>query len=1260
MSQKFIFSLTILLMLGICQLTASTEIIAHRGGASLAPENTLAAFSKAIEVGADYFELDVRVSLDDSLVIIHDDTIDRTTNGSGNVSSMYYIHLRYFDAGSWFGEEFAGEKIPTLAEALELALASPNEIGVVIEIKAITPTIVQKVIDEVQKRNMQDRVIISSFIFEQIEQSKKIDSSIPVQLFATIIQENINQVSNIGGEWVGTGGIVTQALLDSTHIKGMFMNKWTVNSADEMLHLIDLGVDAITTDYPQTAIAVMDSTPPSDVVMMEAKVNITKVKLSWDAAIDMEGGISGYEIYRDTTASATTLLTTVADTTSYIDETQQEETTFYYRLKAKNVAGLTSLNYSNELSATTEIDSRPPKIVAISSFGEADKIVVKFSEWVDKATAETIENYQINNDVTINSVTLTLDSLSVILNTSALAEGTEYTLSITGIADLATIPNLIVEPEVVVFMHTNFLSQTIAAWDFDQSEGQTLTDVTGNSNDGTIMNGVSWSGGYVANGLTFDGVDDYVEINSTGLAASGDAVSISVWVNLAYLPAELPTAYGPIFDSETDNYVLYEDRGNNELRFKVTTNNSAERPGIPAADLVINEWIHIIGVYDGTKAMVYLNGELKDTHNLTGNVSAGQAVTVGRTGTSYFEGSMDNIYVFDRALNEDEVAFLYVDARTAIIDEEPPQVLNVTSFGSDPKVYVQFNEKVDIFSAGTISNYTIDNGVTITNAKICVGNETVILSTSLLSDDVAYTLTVSNIEDQAEEPNIIDPGTMISFSYKIFPEGLVSYWSLDEGIDTTAYDGTANNNSGILKNGTQWAPAKFGNGLSFDGVDDYVLIPSSPSLNIDTNTVTLSLWVKLDYLPADMPGPYGPLYDSDSDNYVIYGDRGNNELRFKVTTASWWAERPGIPGSDLVVDEWLHIVGVYDGSHASIYLNGKLKDSHTLSGNIMANSGDIFLGRTGTTYFNGEIDNVQVYGRGLTEQEVAYLYSGSSVPSLSVNKVEEMTVSLSWQHQADPVQGISGYKIYRDTTVTASILIATVGDTAEYIDFTAQEFTNFYYRIKSVDAAGIESDYFSNEVMTTTGADVTPPEIVNVMTTGEANKVLIHFSEPVDSTLAENIANYAIDNSVVINSAKISAGNSNVMIDATGLVADVDFTITVNNITDMAQTPNTIVSNTQKTFKFYPYFDNLISYWPLDEGTDTVAVDITGNGNNAAIFNSPAWVDGVFGNALRFDGMDDYVEIPNSPLLNIDTNEVTLLFWVKLDYLPTEMPTSIG
>ena len=90
------------------------------------------------------------------------------------------------------------------------------------------------------------------------------------------------------------------------------------------------------------------------------------------------------------------------------------------------------------------------------------------------------------------------------------------------------------------------------------------------------------------------------------------------------------------------------------------------------------------------------------------------------------------------------------------------------------------------------------------------------------------------------------------FTHKSFPSGLISYWSFDEGVDTFANDWN-NINNGSLKNGPEWTTGYTGNSLRFDGVDDMVEVPNSVSLDIDTNAVSISLWVMLDYLPADQP-----------------------------------------------------------------------------------------------------------------------------------------------------------------------------------------------------------------------------------------------------------------------------------------------------------------------------------------------------------------------------------------------------------------------
>ncbi|OGU54375.1 MAG: hypothetical protein A2006_14440, partial [Ignavibacteria bacterium GWC2_35_8] len=264
--------------------SSTVKNIAHRGCSSLAPENTYAAWVKAIEKGADYFELDIQLSSDDSLVIMHDDTVDRTTDSTGTVSSLTYAQLRALDAGSWFSSEFTGEKIPSFSEALELS-KTDGSIDIVAEIKSTNLNIVPKVVAMIQAYGMQSRVIVSSFTQSQLTISKSLDPSIDVQLFGTITNAMIDQVASMNGEWVGSGGTITQALIDYAHSKNILFNAWTINSGSQMLALIALGIDGITTNFPQTFVAVTDSTPPSDVVVNSAlSTGETDITLSWQAA----------------------------------------------------------------------------------------------------------------------------------------------------------------------------------------------------------------------------------------------------------------------------------------------------------------------------------------------------------------------------------------------------------------------------------------------------------------------------------------------------------------------------------------------------------------------------------------------------------------------------------------------------------------------------------------------------------------------------------------------------------------------------------------------------------------------------------------------------------------------------------------------------------------------------------------------------------------------------------------------------------------
>jgi hypothetical protein len=192
-----------------------------------------------------------------------------------------------------------------------------------------------------------------------------------------------------------------------------------------------------------------------------------------------------------------------------------------------------------------------------------------------------------------------------------------------------------------------------------------------------------------------------------------------------------------------------------------------------------------------------------------------------------------------------------------------------------------------------------------------------------------------------------------------------------------------------------WIWGKFRHALSFDGLDDYATIPSSTDLNIGTQQVTLSAWVYLQKLPSELSNPFGPIFDSDQDSYVIYLDKGANELRFKVTDTNGHAARPGIPATSLSTGSWHHVVAVFDGTGtagtAKIYWDGVLKDTHTgndgsggsgLTGFVRSGQ-KAMLGMNGGYYCPVAIDDVGVWNRALTEAEIGYVFNTGTGRPLS-------------------------------------------------------------------------------------------------------------------------------------------------------------------------------------------------------------------------------------------------------------------------------------
>lgn len=237
-------------------------VIAHRGFSGAAPENTLAAFKKAMEVDSDMIELDVRFSKDGQVVVIHDDTLDRTTNGRGKVADYTLKELQQFDAGSWFAPQFAGEQIPTLIEVLKLA---KGKIPVNIEIKDDSPSrykitdLADRALQEVKKAGMTGQVIFSSFYPSSLERITEGDPRIWVALLYHRDWNSLREVT--GGRAFPVLNLrlsfLTKEKIGRIHQEGMKVNTYTVNSEEEMERFIRWGVDGIITNRPDKLIQIL-------------------------------------------------------------------------------------------------------------------------------------------------------------------------------------------------------------------------------------------------------------------------------------------------------------------------------------------------------------------------------------------------------------------------------------------------------------------------------------------------------------------------------------------------------------------------------------------------------------------------------------------------------------------------------------------------------------------------------------------------------------------------------------------------------------------------------------------------------------------------------------------------------------------------------------------------------------------------------------------------------------------------------------------
>ena len=229
--------------------------IAHRGasGKGLAPENTMAAFKLALDIGVDLVEIDIHLTADGHPVVIHDRLVDRTTDGTGLVNTMTLAEVKKLDAGSWFGSEFQGEQIPTLEEVM---LLCKRKALLLIEAKTVEAAEVAAV--RVRALRAQSRVIIQSFHGAGVRAVNRLDRRIPTAFLMTGSEATLRRRTGVVRRVLklGANALALKYKAAQPDLVAQFLSRargfwvWTVDEEEDMREMIEMGVGGIITNYP--------------------------------------------------------------------------------------------------------------------------------------------------------------------------------------------------------------------------------------------------------------------------------------------------------------------------------------------------------------------------------------------------------------------------------------------------------------------------------------------------------------------------------------------------------------------------------------------------------------------------------------------------------------------------------------------------------------------------------------------------------------------------------------------------------------------------------------------------------------------------------------------------------------------------------------------------------------------------------------------------------------------------------------------------
>ncbi|MFQ6026036.1 MAG: LamG-like jellyroll fold domain-containing protein [Dehalococcoidia bacterium] len=1054
----------------------------------------------------------------------------------------------------------------------------------------------------------------------------------------------------------------------------------------------------------QLALANADASAPSTPLSLSATANGQAINLSWNSATDGESGIYRYDIYRnDSGGPNKSLIASVPATdTSYLDLATAPGMTYFYQVSAVNNSLLEG-NKSSEVDASTT-DSPPtaPARPEPRSVGDGQIVL----EWPSNPE-EDIAGFNLFRSTNSGGPYIQLNGSPLPANTfidAGLLNGTPhyYVLRAEDNAGLES-PNSI---ELSVTPNDNITFAVIGDYGdaVKPAVGQVANLLSSFSPDFVVTTGDNNYPDGLASTIDANIGQFYQEFIYPYLGSYGPGADI----NRFFPSLGNHDYYAPNAQPYLDYFTLpgnerYYDFVWGPAHFFVLNTDPGEPDGGTDSTGIMGQWLqnglanstspfkfvvspappYSSGKHGSKTAMQWPFKEWGADALLTGNDHIYERIIVDDL--PYFVVGLGgrSLYSFSTTVagsvvkyNEDfgtlvvqvsptETTFTFVNVNGTTIDNftilnEAPPPADPTGLSADGAIgridlLWNANSETDLVGYNVFRSQTTGGPYQKLNTTGPVVNNSFIDFSIIGGNTYFYAVTAENqsgmesgYSNQASATALMDNGP-------------VALWKLDDGAGNTAADSSGNNQPGTLINSPQWVPGHSGTGLEFATPSQQtVRVDDAPGLNFGSASFSIVAWIKFSS-SSDTDVLRKGSTSTASDWYKLEVTKDSHRFRFNLNTSS--VSSTSLDTAQGYNDgQWHHIAAIRDveGGRMRIYVDGVEVASRSNPAGSVTNSANLAIGSKDTLdddFFNGILDEVALYDRALSPEEVSALFepnqpppdaSAPSVPSGLTAAATLSDVDLDWNAANDPESGISSYNIYRDTQSGGSkVLIASVGGSVlSFTDSPPVPGVPYFYQVSAVNGVGLQGNK-SNEASATT-ADAPPAAPTGLSASGGDGTVNLDWTDNSEGDLAGyNV--YRASSSGGPYQLALGGGlvSASAFSDSNVTNGNTYFYVVTAEDNGGAESGNSSVVSATPAAPAPPVGGDYVARWTFDEGSGSTASDSSSNGLHGTLINGPTWVPGISGTGLNYDrDLEQTVLVNDGPALHFGSGGFSLVAWV--------------